>query len=79
MKYKILYNGNFSFDISKDIPPLIIRIMNSQVLRIHVRRIQELHTQKILQQYFILFNAVTYTLWNIVHATSIKILNLFCN
>lgn len=32
MKYKILYNGNFSFDISKDIPPLIIRIMNSQVL-----------------------------------------------
>ena len=31
-KHKILYNGIFSFDISKDVPPLIIRIMNSQVL-----------------------------------------------
>ena len=52
---------------------------SSVKLRIHVRKIQELHTQKILQQYFILFNAVTYTLWNTAHATSIKILNLFCN
>lgn len=32
LKNKTTYNGTFSFDTSNDIPPSIIRVMNSQLL-----------------------------------------------
>lgn len=80
-KSKALHNGTFSFDISNDILPSI-RVTSSQFLNEEYiyKKSQGVYTKQLLEQYFILFNAITYTLWNTILTNSIKMLNLlYCD